>query len=892
MSGCGLIAQRIEHPPSKRAVAGSNPARSDMVSELGDIVITSQSFDQLDKVLRELKGLESLSTFERQLKVSEKLCALIQADDSTFLLQKVVHFIQSIIDSDILDPYNLIVFELWLNQYSGLSDEENFAIRAKIVGKAIPRSDYEEIFPIGMDKTYQGTHIVTAHGSPDLDTIVASFWGYVDAFGARVGDGLHIWNVPGGPPSEVVELDLLFYNMFGPQVFKNVARSRNSLSLSSYDLLTQKGLVKKKRDDTIFEFSHERLSSAVVLVDDNGRFIGDWRAVDVEGVRQVVNLFNTHLRFVEYSFQIELITLFSKSDLKQSDVQKVIDQIDSYQFKSFDPAKEMTLSQIEHLNGYMSKVLKIDGGTEASFAQFVESMESQGVTTFAPYEEALKELTLEDLFDSSGQVKEDRPLIFSRLERVVSSLSVALRQVRSYVDSLGVGFKIKQEVFGYKPTFLGYRSDLEEIKSKMQAYPYLTVNYSPSGDECHPLGVIYANDLRRSTLGTVSLRDFSNHQETHVPPYLEVISAVDHHKTALTNSTPPKVVVADVQSVNVLVAQMSFAINDKHSHGNMTLAQVDKQLKKLKGNSAQELRLQQRLMMRKINMLKAKQSAIHSEREMMEYIHFLYAIFDDTDLLTKVTRADVECVKELLNRLKSLQLGEEVEVVHFDDLETSDPQFVKKAAQKLLQNSELYSLYSKVYRVREEKITASLKNGLSKGQFPLFEDTKIQNGCARVGQKKLFAKNIAHLKKHSASILNAWVSETTEIAYENPAIDLHLLMISTIASAEDLYKAQAQDYPHQDELWVYISGTETSIQHLKLFLSAFSKSPHLVTEDLSVEFLGKNGKELAQIFTESFIPCTHTYNDYDIPVAIIHYKAGSINSRKSMISPYLPKLPL
>src|SRR3989338_4888651 len=110
----------------------------------------------------------------------------------------------------VLTHYTLTSFELWLNQMSGLSFSENFHIRAKIVGKRIDRSDYQAFFPIGMGKVYEGSHFVTAHRSPDLDTTISSFWGWVDAFGARVGDSLHIWNLPGGPPPSQIEIQWIF----------------------------------------------------------------------------------------------------------------------------------------------------------------------------------------------------------------------------------------------------------------------------------------------------------------------------------------------------------------------------------------------------------------------------------------------------------------------------------------------------------------------------------------------------------------------------------------------------------------------------------------------------------------------------------------------------------
>ncbi|MCF7851608.1 MAG: hypothetical protein K9M07_00010 [Simkaniaceae bacterium] len=861
---------------------------------LGTIHFERKSFDVIDNTIQEFKSSQfmSLSPYARQLKVNAKLLDLIRASGSTFVLRELVDYIQRVFEEGIVDKYNFSVFELWLNQFSNLSPEENYQIRCKIVGKYIPRGEYQDIFPIGMDKVYDGTHFVTAHGSPDLDTIVASFWGFIDAFAARVSSGLHVWNVPGGAPSAIVELKMLFYETFGPNVFKAMSRSRLSLTLSSSDLLTQKGLVKKKPKDLIFDFAHQRLQSAVVIVDDDDRYIGDWRSIDVEGVRQVINLFNTHLRFLEYFFQINLITLFAKKELKRDDLLEAITKIYQYQFKTFEPSGDLTQAQYEYLNNYMSQVLHIEKGINSTFDDLIHSMEKLGVSNFSDFHASIRELYLEDLFNGDGHLIEDRPLIFSRLEKVVTSLSVALRKVRAYVDSLGVAFKIKERVLGYRPNFLGYRSDIIEIQGKMQAYSYLTVNYVGSGGEKHPLGVIYANDLQKPILGTVSLRDFSNTDETHIPHYLEVISAIDHHKTSLTNGTPSKMIIADVQSVNVLVAQMSMAINDRYSFGGMTLDKVNAQLHELNEHedTPLTLRLKQRLLMRKKNMILNKTSRIDSDRELMEYMHFIYAIFDDTDLLTKVSKPDVFCVASLLNRMKSLSIQREVESVHFDDIDENASDYVSCCAKRLLQNEELYSLYSKVYQEREMLISQHLKECFTLGQTPIFEDTKIQNGCARVGQRKVFAKNIPLLRQHAAEILNAWVKESIEAAHDMPEIDLHLLMISTIASAEDLFKGAKIEYEHKDELWIYIPPTDVAEQHLKVFLSGFSRSTHLPEEGLEVEFLGKNGKELAMIFQESFIPCSFVFNEYDIPIAIIHYKAGSINSRKSMISPYLPKL--
>src|SRR5690606_7545796 len=132
---------------------------------------------------------------------------------------EVVDFMTRLQQEEVLEHYTFSSFELWLNQFSRLSEKENYKVRGKIAGKWLPRDIYQIYFPIGMEKRYSGTHFVTAHNSPDLDTTIASFWGWIDAFAARVSSGLHIWNVPGGPPVTQIEIPLLFNDLFGLQVF-------------------------------------------------------------------------------------------------------------------------------------------------------------------------------------------------------------------------------------------------------------------------------------------------------------------------------------------------------------------------------------------------------------------------------------------------------------------------------------------------------------------------------------------------------------------------------------------------------------------------------------------------------------------------------------------------
>ena len=79
-------------------------------------------------------------------------------------------------------------------------------------------------FPLAWVKVYSGTHFITAHLSPDVDTMIASFWGWMDAFGARIGTGLHLWCLPGGPPDS--PFTSIFRDMFGSGLFLYLARTQ------------------------------------------------------------------------------------------------------------------------------------------------------------------------------------------------------------------------------------------------------------------------------------------------------------------------------------------------------------------------------------------------------------------------------------------------------------------------------------------------------------------------------------------------------------------------------------------------------------------------------------------------------------------------------------------
>lgn len=872
---------------------------------IGDFILHPYRFENLDEVLATFKTKE-FSLFNDKEKTEYIGAALLQliwnAPENSFLLIAIVEFIDRINREKIIANYNYAIsnFELWLNQFSRLSNDENRFIRAKIIGKWIPRDEYQIYFPVGMGKVFPGSHYVTAHSSPDLDTTVASFWGWVDAFGARISEGQHIWNVPGGAPPSSIEIAILFYQIFGQNAFKHLAKTRTTLALSSVDLMNQINLIKQKTDQSSAQIDHERAQKAIILVDNQGFFLGDWRIFDVEGVRQVIMMFNNCLRCVENNIHAKTISLFAKKDLSLKDLPKFIHEICEMKVWECEPSKEFTDKQKQHIEGYLIKVLKVKKGLEVTFAEFSSDMKNLSVSDFQECIDHIKYLDQSSLFDASGKLIEDRPKIFDRLEKIIGILDKAIIHLRTYTERLDVALDIKTNVFGYLPHVVSYRADVDELRSKMGTYPYLTVTSSDEEGRMVPLGIVRASELFKPILGTVTLRDFCNRDETKIPSYLEIISVIDHHKSTLQTSSVSVAYVSDAQSSNTLVASLSFSLNDKYSTGGKTVEEIENQIHQLQKTAldSSNKRILQRLLQRYGAALQCKKHTKHyfvsPLREFIEYLHFLYAILDDTDLLSKVSRKDVECVAELLNRLKSLMLKEEVEIIHFDDLQIDDS-FVEKAARRILQHPDMYSLYLKIYLAKEQLVEENLLLASQGQSSSIFVDTKIQNGCARVGQTKMFAKNFSSFEKHTVELRRQWLLETQEFYDDHKEIDLHLQMISTIFGAEDVYSGTKKEYAHKDELWIWIPMTEQSIEHLKVFLNNFRSSSSIekFQQELQVEFLGENAKEYRRIFKESFnssMPKPSKENLEGESLAILRFRAGSVNSRKEMVTPYLPKV--
>ncbi|CCB85670.1 MULTISPECIES: hypothetical protein [Parachlamydia] len=861
---------------------------------LGEHIPSSGQFSTISEVMKTFRNaqFQSKPYHEQLLSISQNLYELIKAaPHESFLLSEVIDFIAQINQLNFLrHPYRLMQFEFWLNQLSEISYEENLEIRAKIVGKYLPRDEYQVFFPIGMGKTYEGTHFVSAHHSPDIDTMIASFWGWIDAFAARVGDALHIWSLPGGPPDSPVTQ--LFQRLLGKEVFSVTCRTSDRLTLAGMDMVTRKNMIQKSPDALVSSFSHSSSGNAVLLVDQNN-YLGDWRADDVEEIQQVLIFFTSCLRWFENKLYYLLVSLFAEENIQQKDIPVLVNKIFTHLIEEAEPAKELNEKQNLELNQFLIHIIGVKKGIKGTFEELLNALKDLNLTDFYDFYHRFLALEQSDLFGSSGHIDENRTKIFKYLQTLFQEMPNGIQRVYNYCNRLDIVMQIKHLVFNKIPHTISLQTDVENIRAKIQDYDYLSVVIPDQTGNVFPVGVVWAKDIRKTFLGTVTFRDFCNLEEVHMASYLNVISVVDHHKSSLKTSSTPMVLIGDTQSCNVLVAEQTFHINNKYSLGNRTGTEIQEEIHTLYIDAPSPLnnRLLKRLLDRRIASQTKGSYYIHPQREFIEYFCFLHAIFDDTDLLTKVSARDVECVASLLNKMKSLVEKKEVEIIYLEDI-PRDKSFAQKAAKRILQNTDTHSVYKKIYALKEEEIEASLHLCMKGQMTNLFADTKEQNGCCRVGQTKIFRSNYPSFANVASILQKYWIDTATQVNQQFPQIDLHLHMISTIPSADEVFCGKVDPPSHQDEIWFWVPDRQEAYDHLIRFLTAFQSTPVIVDNQLNLEIQGSQAAQLQLIFSNHFsqVPLVHTHENQEQTFAILRFRAGSINSRKAMISPYLPRL--
>jgi hypothetical protein len=861
---------------------------------LGEYIPTLGKFSNQEECFRQFytEEFRSLSPRKKFQQINKALLLCIQDQPTPcFLLTAVLSFISQVNKEKLLsDPYSLNLFELWLNHFSGVSPEEILYVRGKIVGRYIPRDEYQVFFPVGMGRMYQGSHFVAAHLSPDIDTTVASFWGWMDAFGCRVAEGTHQWSLPSGLSDGHIRL--FFQKLFGDHFFEQVSRPLPTITINALDLLTKRQFHRIKETERGDSVDHSRTEHAVIIVDTEGLYKGEWRSGDAEDVRQVISGLSNCLRWFEGQCHAGMIRVLAKDDSTSEEVMASYGRVLSTVIKDCPAAKESSEHGRKLFFEYLKKVLGLPKGSHHSFRELLLQLDGVFSSTFGEFFKKTKALKSKELFTEKGILKADRVKAAHVVEDVVEAMENALTIAREGMERLSHLLIVKREVLGYPSTFVTLKSDVDEMRSKIDHFDHLTVVIPESEGRWYPVGVVYADDLQKQMLGTASFRDFSTVEETKMASYVEVISIVDHHKMRLQTSVAPTLVIGDVQSSNTLVAEQSLRLNKRYGKQDSLQNLLSVIEKKGLALSIEELSEGlQRAIGKEIREDKGRFFADIS-RELCEYFAYIFGILDDTDLLSKVSRRDVICMKNLLDRMRSLVDGVPTVAVSFDQI-ADDDRFVRNAAKALLQSDDLYSIYANVYKFREKEVEEALTCA-SKGQPSiLFLDTKEQNGCCRVGQTKLFHNNIKTYQANRLGLIALWQKTAENIFTARPHIDFFLQMISTIPSEKEVYRGEEGKWNHQDEMWIWIPEGGVPEQHLIGFLNSFEGSQVVQKVPIDVEIIGPLAEERKIIFTQNFAKARRIVANVtkDGPtIAYLRYQAGAINSRKSQVSPFLPKV--
>ncbi len=264
--------------------------------------------------------------------------------------------------------------------------------------------------------------------------------------------------------------------------------------------MTRKGFQPKLPSDSITEIDHERDNTATVVVDEEGFYLGDWRHFDVEGVRQVIIMLSSCLRWFENSLHLHLIALFAKEKLHFDEIGPILQKLFEMKLKDCEPAHEFSPAQRKKVHDFAILVLGLKKGLECSFELLIKQLSELGKVPFNGPGKIIETMRKAKLFDSKDSLVDARPRLFHFLEKEVRSLHEGIVKIRARLERLDIALKTKYEVFGHTPTSVSIRSDVEEIRNKMDSYPYLTVTH-PDKNRMYPVGIIQAADLRKNILG-------------------------------------------------------------------------------------------------------------------------------------------------------------------------------------------------------------------------------------------------------------------------------------------------------------------------------------------------------------------------------------------------------
>ncbi len=865
---------------------------------IGQNIPAPRSFADIDQIFTELDSpkFREKSSIERNKIVNKTLTDLImKAPRGSFLLREICDYLERMTKSSLLDGhYNLSAYERWLNQHSGLSYEENRLIRGKIVGRYIPRDEYQQLFPIGGDRIHPNCHTVTAHNPPDLDSTTASFVGWLDAFACRVGSSLHIWNVPQGEPGELISK--LFNDIFGKPLFQRVAKDKTMISPTAMELVRQDRLIRVSGETSIRDFQHNRHENHIMLVNGDGYYIGDWRVTDVDSVGRVQRLLNICVNSYEKRLVTDLSALLASSPLRRQDFTALSEALLLRRISEFGgQLQRYSGDEMQLLDKYLRVVLGVESGCNAHMADFFVVMDRRAGSNFASFVENFNIFIAPESWNAEGGLALSPERLFQAFNATYTALSESTGRYRSYCDRLDVAMAVKRDVLGHRPNYVSTKSDIAEIQDKIKDYQHVAVCFADSAARLVPVGVIHRDDLEEPVQGTLSLRDFLNHDEIKIASTVAVISAIDHHKSTMHSKQCMTITIADVQSANVLVAERSFYLNDLYSTRGQSKDSIEAQIRDLAvagGDEPSQLRLLERLTRKRLALSRAGNSFFVSpEREFTEYLLLFNAIVDDTDLFQKCGWRDLDCVCQLINRMKSILLGREVEILDVSHYPRVG-KYLRQAIRDILVDPDAYSFYRAIFSHRQGVMDRWML--VPEQLVCCFEDRKIQNEFCAVSQHKLFPGNREVFTQRRAEILAFWLELSSDLRRKNGSVDFFLHMTSTIPGADEAYLGRMPDTSEEDEIWITVDqSSDQGLARLRHFLSMVKSSTKYNSVRLRSTIEGRPGAQrdaMVANFHQALPAHNLSISDspYQRPVLVFRFIQGSMNSRKADVTPYLP----
>ena len=126
---------------------------------LSDYLLHPSVFPNVEEIITSFQKQEflNLSLRKRFRQINQTLYQLIlDAPSPAFLLSAVLDFLNRINGEKILqEPLDFLTFEFWLNNFSNLTEQENYETRAKIVGKYIPGKNTKSFFLLEWERYIQ-----------------------------------------------------------------------------------------------------------------------------------------------------------------------------------------------------------------------------------------------------------------------------------------------------------------------------------------------------------------------------------------------------------------------------------------------------------------------------------------------------------------------------------------------------------------------------------------------------------------------------------------------------------------------------------------------------------------------------------------------------------------